>query len=1389
MRHLSTITNLFDPAAFCRTVLLAAMALAPMAVGAQTAALSIETPQPTYEIGEAFTATVRLDAGSGGPSLLGLFIEYDPSRLRLEAGRTNTIVFENSLLTSNPSSASDPGVISFSAASLAPLSGEGLLVAELDFTALSSGETVLRPLNTPPRETTALDVSGTPLPLELSPATVTVNPVRSAHLRLLPGIQQVTVGSTVQVEVHLDGNDTSVRAVQGAISYDPALLQFLSGTIDNSTFASSLLRQEVQMQEPGLLTFVAGATEDIDGSGVRVATLEFEAQSDGDAAIELLRLAPNNSTARSAGYAIIPTTTSDALIDIGTGAYAQLRYSPSKQSVSVGEPISIDVVLDSVGVQAGLVEAFIEFDRSRFVYTGGSINDSRFGNQLLNRQPQDQNGTLSFLAASGSSITDTDVPVATLEFRSIATGNAPFDFRNATAQQTLVSTLALSPIETRTGTASVALTSAGASLLRLSPSTQAYDFDSPVTVEVRLDQLGTPVREARVLLNYDPTLLRFDGGFVNGSVFADAVRTAQPSETQPGIVALTASNTSGIIGSNVLVATLNFTSRQELGASAIDFLQRSPAETALLSTGFNALPLRVQGGAAFVVGDVPLVESFVRNGVSPTAATALSWTITFSKSVTGVDASDFELTTSLTPAPVFQVQAVSPSVYTITANAAAAAGQVGNVSLRLKDNDSIIDDSGAPLGGEGAGNADVTAPSFVVDYESPIPTLLQVLPSPQPPNLTISIRFNEPVVGLQNGDLFLGGGATLVSLTGSGANYTAVISTPSQGTVIISLPSGTVNDLVGNTNVASAPLSIVVDRVPPTVSVMPEQAQLTNGAVAEFFLTFNEAVSGVTPQSFALVTTGGAQASITGVLAPPLPLGTYRVVVEVPSGDGTVALAYNPDTSASPIADLFGNPLPGFLSAVYTFDRTAPTATATRSGASPTSSTDLQFVLTASEFLQAPSAANFNLLVDGPTGAAISAVTPDGAVVVVDVVVGGGVGTIGLALNGANPLRDLAGNALTQFTAPQPYLVDLVAPTLTVTRLDPTPTSAGTVRFRIAASEAVSGIEDAISLAAGAPSGAAIAGVEQTGNVYTATVSTGTGSGLIQLAINDLSLVADVVGNTLAGFNSPSYAIDRTGPTIQVSRVGDSPTSATTLLYNLTANEALLGVSITALQIQSTGGVAGNIASVTGANDAWQVRVEGVSGNGTIGLALAPASPIRDGAGNAPSAFASDVYTIDQTPPTVVAVSRLDQATTYSASVRYAISFSETVTGVTPEAFQLTTAGALVGASIRTVTGMGTSYQAEIATGVNDGTIRLDARPSNLVRDHVGNPMVAPFTNGEIYLIVREGLGPTGISTGQLVGHLADSSSESLTRNQLDVNRDGRVDAADVVVNKIETAR
>src|SRR5581483_7809424 len=115
----------------------------------------------------------------------------------------------------------------------------------------------------------------------------------------------------------------------------------------------------------------------------------------------------------------------------------------------------------------------------------------------------------------------------------------------------------------------------------------------------------------------------------------------------------------------------------------------------------------------------PATTSISRSDASPTKASTLHWTVAFSKSVTGVDASDFALAASgPTGASISNVSG-SGSTYTVTASAGTGDGTLG---LNLFDDDSIIDAAGNPLGGTGAGNGNVTGQAYTIDRTDPTVT-------------------------------------------------------------------------------------------------------------------------------------------------------------------------------------------------------------------------------------------------------------------------------------------------------------------------------------------------------------------------------------------------------------------------------------------------------------------------------------------------------------------------------------------------------------------------------------------------------------------------------------------------------------------------------------------
>lgn len=110
----------------------------------------------------------------------------------------------------------------------------------------------------------------------------------------------------------------------------------------------------------------------------------------------------------------------------------------------------------------------------------------------------------------------------------------------------------------------------------------------------------------------------------------------------------------------------------------------------------------------------PIVTSINTSSASPTKInTAVTWTVVFDTAVTGVDLTDFSLVQAdgVTGASLSSVSG-SGTTYTVTANT--GTGTIGTLTLKLIDNDTIINAYSVPLGGVGAGNGNFTGQSYTV---------------------------------------------------------------------------------------------------------------------------------------------------------------------------------------------------------------------------------------------------------------------------------------------------------------------------------------------------------------------------------------------------------------------------------------------------------------------------------------------------------------------------------------------------------------------------------------------------------------------------------------------------------------------------------------------------
>ena len=219
---------------------------------------------------------------------------------------------------------------------------------------------------------------------------------------------------------------------------------------------------------------------------------------------------------------------------------------------------------------------------------------------------------------------------------------------------------------------------------------------------------------------------------------------------------------------------------------------------------------------------------------------------------------------------------------------------------------------------------------------------------------------------------------------------------------------------------------------------------------------------------------------------------------------------------------------------------------------------------------------------------------------------------------------------------------DLISPTVDSSlRADPDPTSAASVDFTVAFSEAVTGVSagDFSLTQTGTLSGASVTGVSGAGMTRTVTVNTGTGSGSLRLNIPNSATIIDLAGNPLSGLpytNGETYTIDKTAPrVVSILRADPNPISKSSVDFTVTFSETVNGVGITDFSLNRTGTISGAIiSSVIGTGKTRTVTVNTGTGSGTLRLDIPNSAIITDLAGNPISGLPftkGQAYTIKKT--------------------------------------------------------------------------------------------------------------------------------------------------------------
>lgn len=558
------------------------------------------------------------------------------------------------------------------------------------------------------------------------------------------------------------------------------------------------------------------------------------------------------------------------------------------------------------------------------------------------------------------------------------------------------------------------------------------------------------------------------------------------------------------------------------------------------------------GNGNYIVGETysldksaPSVISITRHSPNPTLAEMVEFLVTFSEPVTGLDQTDI-FVNSNNGASINAI--IGPgNIYIVSVNTGSG---VDALRVDLLDDDSITDQAGNKLGGDGSGNGSyLTGEAYDVDRAAPFVTSI-IRAGTNPSNATnvdFIVTFSESVKGVEAVDFALMttniNNAFVSSIHNSDPFYVVTVNSGiGTGTLRLDLvDDDSITDLtgnqlgnpgVGNGTFTNGEAFDVVKSPPIVTSVTRANANPSNSLLVDWVVTFSDPVSGVDATDFSLNTSNISGASIINVNGSG---DNYTVSANTGEGDGGLRLDIIDDDSivngsGSPLGNIGTNNGSYTNSDVYTIDKTSPVVTSIIcASANPSSSASIDFIVTFSEEVTGVDASDFNLTAANLTGASINSINNADPFYIVTVNTGIDSGTISLELSDDDSIADSVGNkpggqggGNGNFVNGEVCAIEKSFPIVTsIIRSSPNPSNSASVDFIVTFSEPVTGVDISdFNLSTTNIMNASITNVINVDPFYLVSVNTGMGTGLLRLDLIDDDSIANYSGGTLGGQGS-----------------------------------------------------------------------------------------------------------------------------------------------------------------------------------------------------------------------------------------------------------------------------
>ncbi len=736
----------------------------------------------------------------------------------------------------------------------------------------------------------------------------------------------------------------------------------------------------------------------------------------------------------------------------------------------------------------------------------------------------------------------------------------------------------------------------------------------------------------------------------------------------------------------------------------------------------------------YAAAPVPTITSAA--GPGPTSESPIGFTVTFSKNVTGFDASGIEITGAATGIDAGSFAAVNAATYTF----AVSPSTDGTVT---------VDIPAGAAAGEAYGTASGAAARFSVQYNGavPVPTITSGAgpgPTAESP-IAFTVTFSENVTGFNASGIEISGSAGAGAAAdgfdnATATTYTFTVSPAADGTVTVDIPAGVARDADGNGNEA-ARFSIQYNgAVPvPTITSGAGPGPTSISPIA-FTVTFSENVTGFNASGIEISGSAGAGAAADGF--DNATATTYTFTVS-PAADGTVTV----DIPAGVARDADGNGNEAARFSVQ-YNGAVPVPTITSgAGPGPTSISPIAFTVTFSENVTGFNASG--IMISGSAGAGAAADGFDNATATTYTF------TVSPAADGtvtvdipAGVARDADGNGNEAARFSVQYNGAVPVPTIT-SGAGPGPTAESPIAFTVTFSENVTGFNaSGIEISGSAGAGAAADGFDNaTATTYTFTVSPAA-DGTVTVDIPaGVARDADGNGNEAARF-SVQYNGAVPVPTI-TSGAGPGPATESPIAFTVTFSENVTGFNASGIEISGSAGAGAAAANFDNATATTYTFAVSPSTVGTVTVDI-PAGVARDADGNGNEAARFSVQYTGAVPvPTIT--SGAGPGPTSISPIGFTVTFSENVTGFNETGIMISGSAGAGAAAANFDNASAPTYAFDVVPA-SDGTVRIDI-PAGAARDADGNGNEAAAglsvvldTAGPAAAVAPAQAGPTGLA-------------------------------------------